>query len=82
MTKQETEKREETREKFMADKITTTKGNIVYARNELGDKSRGLRQRAILERFIKQQQRKLELYQEGKLDIDAEVSLKILLGEI
>ena len=62
-----------TRQEFIHEKIMETRGKLISAHRELMQSLDKPKRRKLLEYFIHQCQQRLELYENGKLDIDAEM---------
>ena len=69
------------RQEFIRTHLREAREKMLSASQELMQSLNKSKRRASLLRFIGQQLKKIELYQEGKLDIDAEISLQLLLEQ-
>ena len=66
-----------TKEEFIQQGITETRAKMLSAHNELMQSLNKPNRRKSLQHFISQCLQKLELYEDGKLDIDAEMRFSI-----
>ena len=69
-----------TREEFIQQKIEETRRGLISAHRELMQVLDKPKRRKSLERHICQCLQKLKLYENGKLDIDAEIRFEIEQG--
>jgi len=67
-----------TKQEFITQKLAEARENLASAHQGLMESTDKPRIRISLQRLITLQQQKIELYQEGKLDTDAEIALMIL----